>query len=431
MAQQPETVARNLGMKLGFVLPLSLPSHGGAETYEYRLAVSLAKKGLNIKVFSGTPEDSLKENGNWDIQRVTGWARYQQVTWTQFSKTPEEDKPEYMEALLGQYLLVEEAIAWVEKETPDLLLLGIGWAVTGMLHARELIQACKQKKIPVGIIHHDTTPFLERIIVSSYLKTRSWAISADTVTKQLAIDGAKMPDLALYACISSPLIFRPDLIITPSNWSAKFCDPFNRVPKFTMHPIVSEVSRSASNAGSEKMFDVLMINPQNRKNPELMAKIINLNPHLTFKVLKGGWNSDPFETFVPAIEETEAYKNGSVTLVDYERDMAQVYSSTRLMFFPSYIEGYGMAAVEPMFLGTPVLASNYPPIIEAVGEKIDSLCPYINDDQEWSERLNAVLDREDEASTLSQLRAIELKAREDEEVHALIEFLKSMILKLN
>jgi glycosyltransferase involved in cell wall biosynthesis len=197
-----------------------------------------------------------------------------------------------------------------------------------------------------------------------------------------------------------------------------------------MHPIVSEVSACTSNERPEKRFDVLMINPQNRKNPELMAKIIDLNPHLTFKVLKGGWGSDPFETFVPAIEETTAYKNGSVTLVDYERDMAQVYSSARLMFFPSYIEGYGMAAVEPMFLGTPVLASNFPPIIEAVGEKIDSLCPYTNDHQEWSTRLNEVLNREKEASALSQLRAIELKDRETEEIHSLIEFLKSMILKV-
>ena len=418
-------------MNVGIVLPLSLPSHGGAETYEYRLSVALAKQDLKVKIFSGTPEDPLKENGNWDIERIIGSARYQQVTWQQFSKVPDEDRSEYVAALLGQYLLVEEAIKWVERETPDIVLIGIGWAVTGMLHARELIQVCKQKKIPVGMIHHDTTPFLERVVVSSYLQTRSWTTSSDAVVNQLKIDGAKLPDLALYATISSPLIFRPDFLITPSDWSAKFCDPFDIVPKFTMHPIVSEVSDSTTNTEHQKIFDVLMINPQNRKNPELMAKIIDLNPHLTFKILKGGWGSDPFATFIPAIEETAAYKNGSVTLVDYERDMAQVYSSTRLMFFPSYIEGYGMAAVEPMFLGTPVLASNFPPIIEAIGDKIDSLCPYTNSEKEWSERLNEVLEREDEASTLSQLRAIELKARENEEVHALIEFLKSMILKLN
>lgn len=42
----------------------------------------------------------------------------------------------------------------------------------------------------------------------------------------------------------------------------------------------------------------------------------------------------------------------------YVRDMRQKYSSSRVVLFPSLYEGYGMVAVEPMFVGTPVVSSN-------------------------------------------------------------------------
>ena len=49
-------------------------------------------------------------------------------------------------------------------------------------------------------------------------------------------------------------------------------------------------------------------------------------------------------------------------------DIEDVYDATDIFIYPSRYEGYGMAAVEPMFRGVPVLVQDYPAIREAVGD---------------------------------------------------------------
>lgn len=51
-----------------------------------------------------------------------------------------------------------------------------------------------------------------------------------------------------------------------------------------------------------------------------------------------------------------------------DTDMASLYSNAEVFLFPSLAEGFGFPIVEAMACGTPVVASNRPPIPEVVGD---------------------------------------------------------------
>jgi glycosyltransferase involved in cell wall biosynthesis len=51
------------------------------------------------------------------------------------------------------------------------------------------------------------------------------------------------------------------------------------------------------------------------------------------------------------------------------------YSAAELFAFPSLYEGFGLAPLEAMACGTPVVASNLPALVEAVGEAAELVSP--------------------------------------------------------
>jgi len=95
---------------------------------------------------------------------------------------------------------------------------------------------------------------------------------------------------------------------------------------------------------------------------------------------------------------------------------------TKMVFFPSLIEGYGQAAVEPMFLGTPVLSSNYPAILEAVGSGASLLCPYQSTGREWLISAISLLNNHEYWVSKANERSVQLKTRQEKEVSALETF---------
>src|SRR5260370_9235070 len=51
------------------------------------------------------------------------------------------------------------------------------------------------------------------------------------------------------------------------------------------------------------------------------------------------------------------------------------YSAAEMFAFPSLYEGFGLAPLEAMACGTPVVASNLPSLIEAVGDALELVSP--------------------------------------------------------
>ena len=51
------------------------------------------------------------------------------------------------------------------------------------------------------------------------------------------------------------------------------------------------------------------------------------------------------------------------------------YRAATIFAFPSLYEGFGLAPLEAMACGTPVVASNLPPLVEAVGDAAELVTP--------------------------------------------------------
>jgi len=409
-------------MIVGCIFPISLPFHGGAEQYEYRLAKGLEYLGHDVHVLSGLAEDPLKENGTWNITRKS--EGYTPVTW--LSLTAESNHLSNLESILGNHEFIEFALTWLEQIQPDLVILGSGFNISTAFYVRELIFAIKATGIPIGMTHHDTGDFIDKLINQKFKSSSfRWDDLVDAVTDYLRAENLENPgELSKLFAIQSPTCLRTDFIITNSFWSAKLADPYKLCSPFVLHPLMFSKHFGGSKPISEvqtnhfRLSDVLMINPQGRKNPELMAYVINNCPELSFRLLRGGWGNS-FETFLPLIKKSKAFESGNIELVDYAADMHQVYRNTRLLFFPSFVEGYGMAAVEPMLHSVPVVSSNYPPIVEATGDGAFSLCPYRDSPRRWVDGIYEVLDHASYWGNQAGIRALELYERERKEIQDL------------
>ena len=105
-----------------------------------------------------------------------------------------------------------------------------------------------------------------------------------------------------------------------------------------------------------------------------MADIINeFNNKWTYRVLLGRYGGDK-EEFVNMIADSWAVRDGRVEIIRYVEQIEDALCATDLLIFPSRFEGYGMAAVEPMIHGVPVMVQNYPSILKPL-EMVQSSCP--------------------------------------------------------
>jgi glycosyltransferase involved in cell wall biosynthesis len=169
-----------------------------------------------------------------------------------------------------------------------------------------------------------------------------------------------------------------------------------------------------------------MINPQGRKNPELMAKIIQYGrPETSYRLLKGGWGNS-FDSFKPKLASLLAGRKASVDYVEYVDDVRKAYLSSELFVLPSFEEGYGMSAVEAMYCGVPVVCSNYPAIIEAVGEGALTLCPFRNGHGDWVSAVAAVLSNKNYWRNRANERIEFLRRRQLLEIDTMSGFLASI-----
>ena len=116
-------------------------------------------------------------------------------------------------------------------------------------------------------------------------------------------------------------------------------------------------------------------------------------------------------------------------ILHYVERMEDGWESTDLFIFPSRFEGYGMAAVEPMVHGVPVMVQNYPAVIEAVGEGA-IVMPYECNSAEWVETIEELLFDDEDYGEIQQKgyeQVRYLKERGDEEMTLLIQFMEKLV----
>jgi glycosyltransferase involved in cell wall biosynthesis len=423
-------------MKVGIIAPYWLPKFGGGEQYIYRLTKSLLEKGVDIQIFTGTPFEEGADNGDCE-QVVTRWHPYGQVygkVWGRYFEEIEKERwTQSEEHIFNEYEFYTAAVEWaIEK---DLEIVMINNPLTRAMHfqARELYQQLKQQGMKVGSIHHDLGLSIRHDLVEQYTGENfgDWEGAAEAVGQiwKDNLTNSQGSHLQCYYHMDSPLFFEPDFVISNSEWSERFIDPLEQVPKLVVHPLMDAEKWTENVAQPEGLEhkDILMINPHYHKGRSIMANLIfGADEDWTFRVLKGGYG-DAFREFVPMVGNSRAAESERIEFNEYVYDIREAYRNSSLVFFPSRYEGYGMAAVEPMFCGIPVVSSSYPPILEAVGDAAKVVCPFTSSPDAWYDAVDDVILQPELWVGKGLERAKILKDRQEREVWELIYFLGALL----
>lgn len=75
--------------------------------------------------------------------------------------------------------------------------------------------------------------------------------------------------------------------------------------------------------------------------------------------------------------DTAGLPPGAVRTPGYlpEPDLARVVAGAAALVFPSWYEGFGLPALEALACGTPVVASDLPPVAEVLGDQAELVAP--------------------------------------------------------
>lgn len=406
-------------MRIGIVSPFWPPHHGGIAVYAHRLALALRAAGCEVSVFCATPEDPARDNGRLDVTRCCDGGPFARATWLRAQAADAPPEP-----ALAVRRFLDAALAWARAGAYEVVLVNAPLTEVALVQARELFLALRARGVRVGAVHHDLGEETTRELVAARRATGSWERAAEAVAADMLrrLQRAAAPEA--YSRMGSPLFFAPDFVVSCSAWSDRFVDPLGCVPRFVLHPLLDAPRAIAP--GSLRPVDVLMVNPQKRKGPVIMANLVaDAAPEWTFRVLKGGWG-DAFRQFLPLVENTAAYREGRLAFVDYVPAMAGVFAAARLTFFPSRAEGYGLVAAESLAAGVPVVASSHPAILEAVGDAARLLCPFEAPREAWRAAVGQVLAEHASWSARGAERATTLRSRGVAEVAAFVDFLRAL-----
>jgi|TARA_B100001094_G_scaffold322501_1_gene371937 glycosyltransferase involved in cell wall biosynthesis len=396
-------------MKVGIVGLHWPPDWGGAERYVSRVVDALNNHG--VEAWGITPRHSIEgmDNGTEYVHRLGD-----------FQPFGINDSKNMLNFWNHLYDHVEEG------QYTHLIFNNchvFSWAF------EDVINRLKEMNVKVGIFHFDVLPQLRLPVAENYHYEQDWEKALyPVVTSQKAlfeIDNPLFTEKHAHYIINSPLFFNPDFVVSCSKWVERFIDPTDKLPKFVLHPPLGETNEPTTKLDR---VNITMINPQYHKGRSYMADIINeFNNKWTYRVLLGGYGGDKQE-FVDMIADSWAVRDGRVEIVPYVEQIEDALCATDLFIFPSRFEGYGMAAVEPMIHGVPVMVQNYPSVIEAVGDGA-IIMPYGQDSKEWVETIEELFFDDEEYEEFKEKgykRVQQLKDREHEEMKNFITFMENI-----
>lgn len=191
---------------------------------------------------------------------------------------------------------------------------------------------------------------------------------------------------------SKMLNLQPDMVVFNTRWiEGKFK---NRVAhSVVVHPPVW-AEEHATKPGSK----VTLVNLNEHKGANILYELAERMPHVEFMGVVGGHGVQVIREDLPNVEIVQHTDN----MVD------DVWSKTRILLMPSVYESYGMAGVEALASGIPVLCNPTPGLVESQG----CFGLFINrdDTQEWVNQIERLLDDKEwkAASVLAKKRSKEI-----------------------
>mgnify|MGYP000057698398 FL=1 len=397
-------------MKIGIVALHWPPNYGGAERYNSRLVDELNNKGIEAWGITPTAADENMDNGTEYVHRIS------------------TEKATALNDSLGMTKWLLDAYDHVEENGYTHIIIS-NCRIAGHPYG-DFMKRLRAIGVKVGVLHFDLDKRIRVYFEELYAQHGDWEIVAEKMMSYIkgcfTYDTPLWDDKLGYWAIDSPLLFSPDFVISCSEWEKKFIDPFNTTPSFVLHPFLPKVQ---INKEELVKVDITMLNPMYHKGRSYMADIVNdYSNKWLYRVLLGGYGGDK-DDFMNMIADSWAIRDGRIDILPYVERMEDVWDSTKLFIFPSRFEGYGMAAVEPMAHGVPVMVQNYPSVIEAVGDAA-IIMPYGEDSREWVETIEELFFDDEEYEELQRKgyeRVQHLKEREDEEIEGLITFMEKLL----
>ena len=400
-------------VKVGIVALHWPPDYGGAEKYNSNLVDSLNKNGVEAWGLTPRKDEDGMDNGTQYVHRF--------------------GRHTNLEDSRGMKVFLKAVLNHIESE-----------AIHGRPYTHIMVSNCRKIGYPfknfisevqkgdikVGTLHFDLDNMIRLSFEQMFTDLKDWDLVATKMKEHIEgcfdYDSPLVSDELGYWAIDSPLWFNPDFVVSCSEWSNRFIDYRERTPSFVLHP---PLPKSPINKEKLERVDITMINPMYHKGRSYMADIINdFNNKWTYRVLLGGYGGDK-EEFLSMIADSWAVRDGRVDIVQYVERMEDVWDATKLFVFPSRFEGYGMAAIEPMMHGIPVIVQDYPAIREAVGDAA-IIMPYGEDSREWLETIEELFFDDEEYGEFKEKgykRVQQLEDREDEQMKQFITFMENII----
>ncbi len=382
-------------MKIGVVSPRWLPDFGGAQIYVDRFGQALIAAGHTMRVATAS-------------------------TGTGAESPIEADRHET--ALGDDPAMWERWYDWVETWISDggFTHVIMNTPLTRGSHhsARRLYDRARASRARVGCFHFDLGRVVTTELAYAHARLSTWPAAARfTLTKirqLIAEQGLAETD----ALLESPLLFDPDFVISCSAWSDRFIDPLDRCGRLVLRPFMAADWKPHQTA-ILPTADVGFVNPLPHKGADRLIAVMQAGPpHWTYRVLGGGYGN----SLTQMAAALTAAAPGRVECIPFVEDVRDFYASVRVVMFASHYEGYGMAAVEPGFVGTPTVAADYPSIREGVGDAA-RIVPYGGDTASWIAALQEVLADRPVWSARALERAAWLLERQDNEFAAAQAFL--------
>ena len=400
-------------MKIGVVSIYWPPRFGGAEKYVHSMVKDLISNGVDAYGITATLASDTMDNGIDNIYRLG----VETDCWDE----------------MGCKTWFKEVITHVAENNYTHIMINSPLTRVYYGYSEKLFGSLRNvcPNLKIGVVHHDLGIKTRLLLEQQYKIYNDWEMSAKVVEgeqlKMFDNQSLYFTDKVAHWSFDSPLYFEPDFLIGNTKWSNRFIDPLHKIPKFNLHPPLERLDKPIKT--DLKRVNITMINPLFHKGRSYMADFINdYNNKWTFRVLLGSYGGDK-EDFMRMIKDSWAVREGRVDIINYVEDIEDVYDATDVFIYPSRYEGYGMAAVEPMFRGVPVLVQDYPAIREAVGDAA-IIMPYEIDSREWIDTVEELLLDVDYYEGYRN-RGIAHKeflcSRQDEEVKELIKFLEGMI----
>lgn len=400
-------------MKIGVVSIYWPPHFGGAEKYVHTMVKDLISQGVDAYGITATIKKPDMDNGIDNVFRVG----VETDCWDE----------------MGCKKWFEEVVAHVADNNYTHIMVNSPLTRAYYGYCEKLFDGLRNvcPDLKIGVVHHDLGLRTRLLLEQQYKLYGDWEIAANVVEKEQIkmFDNNSLffTDKDAHWSFDSPLYFEPDFLVGNTQWSNRFIDPLDTIPKFNLHPPLEDLELPVKTKLSK--VNITMMNPLYHKGRSYMADFINdYNHKWTFRVLLGSYGGDK-EDFIRMIKDSWAVRDGRVDILSYVEDIEDAYDSTDIFIYPSRYEGYGMAAVEPMFRGIPVLVQDYPAIREAVGDSA-IVMPYETDSKEWIDTVEELL-LDDDYYLEFKNKGIEhrdfLFNRQEKEMKDLVKFLEDLI----